>query len=178
MAGGIAPAGPSELLHRRQALAGKSGYAGLVENKRVFFLAVFASLGGLLYGYNQGVFSSVLPMYSFVSQIGDDAVDPGKKGWLVAILELGAWFGVLCSGYLADRLSRKRTIMLGTCSLISPICHIWADETLNSNPSCRCLLHWSNRPDIGETCWLNLRGSFCHRFRSWLLIHGCPSLQC
>jgi sugar porter (SP) family MFS transporter len=112
MAGGIAPAGPSELLHRRQALAGKSGYAGLVENKRVFFLAVFASLGGLLYGYNQGVFSSVLPMYSFVSQIGDDAVDPGKKGWLVAILELGAWFGVLCSGYLADRLSRKRTIML------------------------------------------------------------------
>ena len=35
------------------------------------------------------------------------------KGWLVSILELGAWFGVLCTGYLADKLSRKYTIVLG-----------------------------------------------------------------
>lgn len=26
--------------------------------------------------------------------------DPGKQGWLVAILELGAWFGVLMTGKL------------------------------------------------------------------------------
>ena len=39
--------------------------------------------------------------------------DTGKKGWLVAILELGAWFGVLVTGYLADKLSRKYTIVLG-----------------------------------------------------------------
>ena len=37
----------------------------------------------------------------------------GRKGWLVAILELGAWFGVLVTGYLADKLSRKYTIVLG-----------------------------------------------------------------
>lgn len=30
----------------------------------------------------------------------------------MAILELGAWFGVLCTGQLADRLGRKRTILL------------------------------------------------------------------
>jgi MFS family permease len=30
----------------------------------------------------------------------------------VAILELGAWFGVLLSGPLADILSRKRTIVV------------------------------------------------------------------
>lgn len=34
--------------------------AGLIHNGRVFLIAVFASLGGLLYGYNQGVFSGVL----------------------------------------------------------------------------------------------------------------------
>jgi len=85
---------------------------GLVQNSRVFLIAVFASLGGLLYGYNQGVFSSVLGMYSFKTRMASAVNDPGTKGWLVAILELGAWFGVLCTGQLADRLGRKRTILL------------------------------------------------------------------
>ena len=50
---------------RRMMLATKVGPAGLVANKRVFFTALFACLGGLLYGYNQGVFSGVLAMHSF-----------------------------------------------------------------------------------------------------------------
>jgi len=50
---------------RRQALAGSSGPAALVKNFRVFSIACFACLGGLLYGYNQGVFSGVLTMTSF-----------------------------------------------------------------------------------------------------------------
>ncbi|THH33222.1 hypothetical protein EUX98_g993 [Antrodiella citrinella] len=74
-------------------------------------MAVFASLGGLLYGYNQGVFSGVLGMNNFIKHMGKDATDPSLKGWLVSILELGAWFGVLCTGYLADKLSRKYTIL-------------------------------------------------------------------
>ena len=52
-------------------------------------------------------------MYSFDVRMGSAVSDTGTKGWLVAILELGAWFGVLCTGYLADKLSRKRTIVLG-----------------------------------------------------------------
>jgi len=49
-------------------------------------------------GYNQGVFSGVLPMTSFNNRMGPDVQDAGKKGWLVAILELGAWVGVLVTG--------------------------------------------------------------------------------
>ncbi|EJD07121.1 general substrate transporter [Fomitiporia mediterranea MF3/22] len=101
--------------NRRRALAGQSGWAGLLHNRRVFAIAVFASLGGLLYGYNQGVFSGVLTMYTFEQRMGDAVSNTGKKGWLVAILELGAWFGVLCTGYLADKLSRKYTIVLAVC---------------------------------------------------------------
>lgn len=97
---------------RRKALAGQSGWAGLVHNKKVFAIAIFASLGGLLYGYNQGVFSGVLAMHSFDVRMRDAVDDAGKKGWLVAILELGAWVGVLCTGYLADKLGRKYTILL------------------------------------------------------------------
>lgn len=63
--------------------------------------------------------------------MGDAVANPGKKGWLVSILELGAWLGVLMTGgtnisdalqpeiqclligYFADKLSRKYTILLG-----------------------------------------------------------------
>ncbi|KAK0223351.1 general substrate transporter [Armillaria fumosa] len=107
-------AGDSPLfVHRRKTLVGASGWAGLVRNRKAFSIAVFASQGGLLYAdILQGVFSGVLGMYTFDQRMHSAVSDPGKKGWLVAILELGAWFGVLVSGYLADKLSRKFTIFL------------------------------------------------------------------
>ena len=52
-------------------------------------------------------------MYSFDARMGDAVTNTGTKGWLVSILELGAWVGVLATGYLADKLSRKFTIILG-----------------------------------------------------------------
>ena len=39
-------------------------------------------------------------MHSFENRFRDTVTDAGLKGWLVAILELGAWFGVLVSGEL------------------------------------------------------------------------------
>ena len=44
---------------------GKSGPAALVKNFRVFSIACFACIGGVLYGYNQGMFSGVLAMPAF-----------------------------------------------------------------------------------------------------------------
>ncbi|KAF7157451.1 hypothetical protein CNMCM5623_001712 [Aspergillus felis] len=96
---------------RRAALKGSSGMAGLVQNRKVFGIALFACLGGLLYGYNQGVFSGVLTMYSFEQHMGDAVTNQTKKGWLTSILELGAWFGALYSGLLCERISRKYTIL-------------------------------------------------------------------
>ena len=52
-------------------------------------------------------------MYNFDQRMGTAVSNAGKEGWLVSILELGAWFGVLCTGYLADKLSRKYTIVFG-----------------------------------------------------------------
>lgn len=37
-------------------------------------------------------------MHSFDVRMGEAVDDAGKKGWLVAILELGAWAGVLMTG--------------------------------------------------------------------------------
>jgi hypothetical protein len=52
-------------LERRQALMGKSGPAAILKNFKVFRIAAFACLGGLLYGYNQGMFSGILAMPAF-----------------------------------------------------------------------------------------------------------------
>lgn len=97
---------------RRKALAGPSGPRGLIHNARVFGIALFACLGGLLYGYNQGVFGGVLAMHSFGRHLGEDVTNPTKKGWLTAILELGAWSGTLYTPILAEKLSRKYTILV------------------------------------------------------------------
>ena len=79
---GTGPSGLSqEAVDRRLAITGVGGPAALIRNIRVFGIAAFACIGrccgtsilksvlthtgGLLYGYNQGVFSGVLTMYNF-----------------------------------------------------------------------------------------------------------------
>lgn len=50
----VATSGPAGIydaaLLRRQALMGSSGPAALIKNRRVFMIAMFACIGGLLYG--------------------------------------------------------------------------------------------------------------------------------
>jgi len=121
----VAGAGPgiyNAALERRQALMGASGPGALVKNFKVFSVALFACIGGLLYGYNQGVFSGVLTMHSFSQHMGDYdttlAKDQSRKGWLTSILELGAWVGTLLSGFLAETASRKYGILIATAVFI------------------------------------------------------------
>lgn len=55
-------------LNRRKALMGDSGPYALIQNAKVFSIALFACIGGLLYGYNQGVFSGILTMNNFMDR--------------------------------------------------------------------------------------------------------------
>ncbi|GAB1317759.1 Hexose transport-related protein [Madurella fahalii] len=105
-------------LHKRQAMMGKSGPMALVKNFRVFRVAAFACIGGVLYGYNQGMFSGVLAMPAFGKHMGEYTTDQTKKGWLTAILELGAWIGTLLSGFIAEVLSRKYAVLVACAVFI------------------------------------------------------------
>jgi MFS family permease len=74
-----------------------------------------------MYGYDQGVMSSILVMENFQAQFPSLMGDT-IQGWLVAALELGAWAGALLCGWLADVISRRYSMMvavivftLGTC---------------------------------------------------------------
>lgn len=44
--------------------------------------------------------------------MGEYTSNQTKKGWLTAILELGAWLGTLLSGFLAEAISRKYGILV------------------------------------------------------------------
>ncbi|KAJ5678554.1 uncharacterized protein N7477_004187 [Penicillium maclennaniae] len=106
--------GQHALSQRRAQLAGPSGVKGLLSNLRIFAIAVFASLGGFVYGYNQGMFGQILNMPSFSATVHPESIsNPTLRGFLTAILELGAWVGVLINGVLADRLGRKLATFSG-----------------------------------------------------------------
>ena len=53
-------------------------------------------------------------MKAFERHMGDYVEDASKMGWLVSILELGAWLGTIYSGFLAEIISRKYAILVNT----------------------------------------------------------------
>ncbi|KAK2040386.1 general substrate transporter [Colletotrichum somersetense] len=101
-------------LQRRQALMGASGARALVKNWKVARIAAFACIGGVLYGYNQGMFSGILAMPSFEKHMEGYTKNQTQKGWLTAILELGAWVGAVLSGFIAEVCSRKYGVLIAT----------------------------------------------------------------
>ncbi|TID24219.1 putative sugar transporter protein [Venturia nashicola] len=124
----------SAALEKRKQLAGGSGPAALLKNLKVFGIACFACLGGLLYGYNQGVFSGVLTMPAFKNHMGVYTSNSSKVGWLTSILELGAWVGTLYSGFLAEILSRKYAILINVAIFIIGVV-VQATAITGSGPS-------------------------------------------
>ncbi|KAH6017459.1 hypothetical protein HBI82_102060 [Parastagonospora nodorum] len=90
----------------------KGLYKELRQNPYLLGLSAFASLGGFLFGYDQGVVSGVLTMESFAAAFPRISYDSSFKGWFVSSLLLAAWLGSLVNGPVADRFGRKGSIMI------------------------------------------------------------------
>ncbi|KAI8344179.1 general substrate transporter [Chlamydoabsidia padenii] len=100
-----------------------SGLKGLLENPYVLATALFASLGGVLFGndliltypgtkkkrYDQGVISGIQEMETFKARF---PMNDTENGFVVSILTLGCWLGSLICGYFADAIGRKYSIVL------------------------------------------------------------------
>ncbi|CBF87149.1 sugar porter family MFS transporter [Aspergillus nidulans FGSC A4] len=73
-------------------------------------------VGGLSFGYDQGVISVTLVMEQFLGRFVEVAEGhPGSgfwKGLMTAMLELGAFVGALNQGWLADKISRRYSIVV------------------------------------------------------------------
>lgn len=77
---------------------GPAGLRGIFSSPYVAACAAFSTLGGLLFGYDQGVVSVILVMPQFLSRftrIDSSASNSGFwKGLLTAMIELGAFVGM------------------------------------------------------------------------------------
>ncbi|KAK7527828.1 putative MFS monosaccharide transporter [Phyllosticta citriasiana] len=115
---------------------GPPGFRGLLTSHYVLLCASFSAMGGLLFGYDQGVVSVILVMPQFLEwfpQVSASAPGGGfYKGLLTAMIELGALLvpcspwgngrrgaltrisgtGAFNQGWIADKVSRKYSIVL------------------------------------------------------------------
>lgn len=89
----------------------KAGFRGMIQAKPyLLFWSLFACIGAFLYGTDQGVLSNLLTGENFGSKFPRVYTDPTLKGWVVGVLQLGAWLGALINGPLADKISRKYSL--------------------------------------------------------------------
>ncbi|KAL4880266.1 general substrate transporter [Aspergillus karnatakaensis] len=95
---------------------GPPGLKGVMANPFVLLCAACSTLGGLTFGYDQGVISVTLVMEQFLDRFVEVADGhPGSgfwKGLMTAMLELGAFVGALNQGWLADKISRRYSIVV------------------------------------------------------------------
>ncbi|KAF4767365.1 hypothetical protein HAV15_009197 [Penicillium sp. str.  len=95
---------------------GPPGLRGLAANPFVVLCAACSTLGGLLFGYDQGVVSVILVMDQFLTEFPRiDEGNPGSgfaKGLLTAMIELGALIGAFNQGWIADKISRRYSILV------------------------------------------------------------------
>ncbi|KAF2084585.1 putative MFS monosaccharide transporter [Saccharata proteae CBS 121410] len=115
----IAPAHHDRPVFESREAYGPPGFRGLLTSYYVFLCAAFSAMGGLLFGYDQGVVSVILVMPQFLdrfSRVADGAAGQGFwKGLLTAMIELGALVGAFNQGWIADKISRKYSIVLAVC---------------------------------------------------------------
>jgi len=92
-----------------------------IENKRqkfyIYKIALVASLGGFLFGFDLVVIAGALPFL-----VDYFHLTPAMKGFAVSSAILGAITGPLIGLWFTDRLGRRRTMMLAAaCFMISTV---------------------------------------------------------
>ncbi|KAH8105333.1 general substrate transporter [Cristinia sonorae] len=82
-------------------------------------LAVLASMGGFIFGYDTGQISDILLMHDFLLRFGQctSSTDPSschfsdvRAGLIVSLLSIGTLFGALLGAKIADVLGRRRAM--------------------------------------------------------------------
>lgn len=79
----------------------------LLQNPNAKIAAAIGGLGGFLLGYNTAVISGVLLVIA-----ESFALSTAKQANVVSILLLGALIGAVAAGFIADKIGRKKTLLI------------------------------------------------------------------
>lgn len=82
------------------------------KKRSVKFVALAATLGSLLFGYDTGVISGALPYMQMPQDGGGLALTPVEEGLVGFFLLIGCAFGALYGGRLSDKYGRRHNILL------------------------------------------------------------------
>ncbi|WCE06719.1 sugar porter family MFS transporter [Pseudomonas sp. JBR1] len=81
--------------------------------RRLIFITVLvATMGALAFGYDTGIIAGALPFMTLPADQGGLGLNAYTEGLVTASLIVGAAFGSLAAGYLADRYGRRTTLRL------------------------------------------------------------------
>lgn len=82
------------------------------KRRGIIALALVATLGSLLFGYDTGVISGALPYMYTPAGAGGLHLTAVEEGLIGGILTFGAAFGALIGGRLSDRYGRRHNLLL------------------------------------------------------------------
>ncbi|KAG0374488.1 hypothetical protein BGX24_010341, partial [Mortierella sp. AD032] len=88
---------------------------------RTYAMCVFASFGGIFFGYDSGYIGGVQGMDFFIKMISgpnEEKLFSWQSSLIVSILSAGTFCGALIAGDLADYFGRRFTIVLGSAVFI------------------------------------------------------------
>ncbi|KAI5970745.1 hypothetical protein CANMA_000164 [Candida margitis] len=90
-------------------------FMGMSGPKLNYAVSIFAGVGFLLFGYDQGVYGSLLSLDSFERTFPSikSSANSTLQGAVIAVYELGCGFAALSTVYLGDRLGRLKCMFLG-----------------------------------------------------------------
>jgi len=77
----------------------------------VYFICLVAALGGLMFGFDLGIITGVVPYIEHQFRLSGFSL-----GFVVAVFELGAMAGALVTAYVANKYGRKKTMIF--CALL------------------------------------------------------------
>ncbi|KAI5962560.1 uncharacterized protein KGF55_003636 [Candida pseudojiufengensis] len=90
-------------------------FVGMTGSKLNYAISIFAGVGFLLFGYDQGVYGSLLALESFEKQFPSIKASNNStlQGAVIGVYELGCLVSAVSTVYLGDKLGRLKCMFLG-----------------------------------------------------------------
>ena len=91
-----------------------------------YFICIVSAMGGLLFGYDWVVIGGAKPFYELFFHISDSAA---SQGLAMTMALLGCLIGACTCGWLADRIGRKRLLIVSAAVfLVSSVATGWFSQ--------------------------------------------------